>query len=52
MYDRALALDPHKIDALNGLGTMYEARAQCVWSKADSADQEAHAQHRELLAMA
>ena len=52
MYDSALALDPQKLDALNGLGTMYETRAHAVLSGADHDDADARAKHQQLLGMA
>jgi Tfp pilus assembly protein PilF len=52
MYDSALALNPQMLDALNGLGTMYEARAQAVLSGADNDDADARAKHQQLLGMA
>ena len=49
MFDTALNLHPQNIDALNGLGTIYEARAQHVWAGTDSTDEKGEKERRMLL---
>jgi Tfp pilus assembly protein PilF len=49
LYDKVVSLHPGKIDALNGLGTIYEARAQNIWSAAEYGDEKGEKERNQLL---
>jgi len=49
LYDKALTLDPSQLDALNGLGTIFEARAHRIWSQSDTGDDKADKECRQLV---
>ena len=49
LYDKALSLDPSKLDALNGLGTIFEAQAHRIWSQSDTGDDKAEKERHQLV---